>query len=107
MSKHQPTADIPKNPAVRRAWIVYQLRIRGTSLRCLARNHDVTHQAMSNALMLSSARLQTVIAEAIGLTPQQLFPEFYDGTGNRLSWTRETKRTTRRDGGNVENKEVA
>lgn len=83
-------------------WILGELRLRGTSLRRLAAEHGVSQQAMSHALIASSSHLEAVIAEAIGLTAQQLFPERFDEQGNRLSWTREQQRITRQFGRNVE-----
>jgi len=96
------TVNIPKNPAERRVWITGQLRLRGTSLRRLAVQEGVSPQAMSNALMLPSSHLEEVIAKALGLTAQQLFPERFDANGNRLGWTRDQQRTTRDQSRNVE-----
>ncbi len=94
MSNAHTSHDVPKNPAERRAWIVYRLRVAGTSLRRLAAASGVSQQAMSHALMAPSSHLETVIAEVLGLTPQALFPERFDAAGNRLGWTREMQRST-------------
>ena len=103
-----PTSNlIPKNPAERRGWIVWQLRLKGTSLRRLAAEHGVSQQAMSHALTASSSHLETVIAEALGLRPEQLFPERFDDRGNRLTWTRDQQRSTRRMVRNVEEEQAA
>lgn len=88
-------------------WIVGQLRLRGTSLRRLADQTGVSQQAMSHALTGSSSHLEPVIAQALGLTPQQLFPERFTAEGVRLHWTREPQRTTRRRPGNVEQESAA
>lgn len=95
--------NIPKNPVERRAWIIHRLRFeRGLSLRQLALREGVTPQAMSHALMSASSHLQTVIADELGLTPQQLFPEFFATNGERLTWTRDQHRITRASSRNVE-----
>jgi len=107
MSTAIATLNIPKNPAQRRVWICGELRLRGTSLRRLAQKEKVSHQAMSAALVTSSSHLQAVIAAALGLTPQQLFPEYFDRSGNRLNLTREPQRNTGRPGRNVESGEAA
>lgn len=108
MSIAPATFDVPKNPAERRAWVVYQLRVRGLSLRALAQREGVSHQAMSLALTAPSSYLETVIAEALGLEPQDLFPERYDAaTGRRLCQTREPQRSTRRGRGNVQKEAAA
>ena len=102
------TFDIPKNPAVRREWIGFQLRIRGLSRAALARREGVSHQAVSAAALGGGSRhLQEVIAAAIDVTPQALFPELYDEQGNRLGVTRPPNRTTRRGGGNGKDQEAA
>jgi Ner family transcriptional regulator len=99
--------NTPKNPAERRAWIKYQLEMRGLSVRRLALREGVSQQAMSHALIGPSSHLQPVIAKAIGMAVQELFPEFYDEHGNRLGRTREKQRTTRNINCNVKNREAA
>lgn len=107
MSNAPANLDVPKNPADRRAWIKFRLETKGLSLRGLARIEGVTHQAMSHALLGPSSHLQPVIAEAIGLTVHQLFPEWYDGNGERLGRIRERQRSTRRHPDNVQSGEAA
>lgn len=107
MTIYPSTVTVPKNPAQRRVWILGQLRLLGTSLRRLAAVEGVSPQAMSNALNLPSSHLETVIATALGLTAQQLFPERFDAAGNRLGWTRTPQRTTRAAGRNVEEERAA
>ncbi len=97
----------PKNPAERRGWVIWQLRNRGWSLSRIALQEGVSVQAVSMALMVPSSHLQQVIAETLGLTPQQLFPEFFDAAGRRLGRTREQHRITRPGRGNVEEERAA
>lgn len=92
MTRDLTSLDVPKNPAERRAWVVYQLRIRGNSIRRLAEDTGVSQQAMSAALMAPSARLEGVLAEAIGLSVRALFPERYRGN-ERICRTRPAKPT--------------
>jgi lambda repressor-like predicted transcriptional regulator len=101
MSNAIATPKVPKNPAVRRVWICAQLRIKGHSLRKLAQREGVSHQAMSAALMTPNAHLEPVVAGALGLTPQQLFPERFDHIGNRICRTSVPQRNTRNPTGNV------
>lgn len=107
MSITSSTVDIPKEPAIRRAWVVYQLRIRGLSFGSLARDSGVSRQAISNALLMPSSHLEEIIAEAIGLTAQELFPERFDATGRRLHRTRSPERNTRANPDNVKTGEAA
>ncbi|MQX36859.1 helix-turn-helix domain-containing protein [Roseospira navarrensis] len=86
---HDPSnTAIPKNPAERRAWIVYRLRSLGLSLAELGRQTGVSAQAMSAACVAPNIHLEPVIAEAIGLTPQELFPERWSECGRRLTQSR-------------------
>lgn len=103
MSNAIATSDVPKNPAVRRVWICGQLRLRGTSLRALAQNEGVTHQAMSATLVAPNVHLEPVISGALGFTPDQLFPERFDSRGNRVVRTCNRQRTTRPIRAKVEN----
>lgn len=108
MAIEPATFDIPKNPTVRRAWIGFQLRIRGLSHRELARREGVSHQAVSQAALGGgSQHLQETLADALGLTPQALFPELYDDAGRRLGRTRDRKRTIRSDAAPVKKEDVA
>jgi len=102
-----PSVNIPQNSVHRRRWVIYQLSLKGLSLRQLAIREGVTTQAMSGALMTSSSHLREVIATALGLTAQTLFPEDFDAAGNRLGWTREQQRSTRPHGRNVEDGRAA
>lgn len=108
MSNAQATLDIPKNPAQRRAWICYQLRLLNLSLRDLARREGVSHQVMSVAAAgFGSSHLQEALAETLGLKPQRLFPEHYDPSGKRLGRVREKKRITRLRRGNDQSEDAA
>lgn len=107
MSNAPATVNVPKNPAERRGWIKYQLETRGLSLRRLARDEGVSHQAVSYALVAPSSHLQPVIADAIGLTVHELFPEWYDADGTRRGQTRVPQRSTGRTPRNVEEERAA
>lgn len=107
MSNAPATLNIPKEPARRRVWVKGELELRGLSLRKLAVREGVSHQAMSSALVTPSSHLQAVIAEALGLTVHQLFPEWYDASGARLGRTRSPQRITGRRASNVESGEAA
>lgn len=89
------TTEVPKEPAVRRVWIVAMLRLRGTSLRRIANEQGVSHQAASNALLVPSQYIESAIADAIGVPVARLFPERFDALGNRIAQTRPQKRSTR------------
>jgi len=102
MSIYPSTLDVPKNPAERRGWVCYQLRLRGSSLTRIAKEEGVSLQAVSNALMMPSSFIEPAIAAALGLTVEQLFPERFDAMGQRLAHTRQVKRSTVTGHGNVQ-----
>lgn len=107
MTNENTTLDIPKEPASRRAWVIYQLRVRGLSLSQLAADIGVSQQAMSEALMRPSSHIEPVIAKAIGVSVEQLFPERYDAAGNRLFREREPQRSSGAKARNVKGRRVA
>jgi len=102
MTADTSTVDIPRNPTERRGWIIWQLRNLGWSLSRIAREEGVSLQAVSAALLVPSSHLHTRIAETLGLTRQQIWPEFYAPTGEPLGRTRPQHRSTRPAGRNVQ-----
>lgn len=107
MATDQTPLDIPKEPVHRRAWVIYQLRLRGLSLRRLAAKAGVSQQAMSEALIRPHSHLEPVIAAAIELTVEQLFQERFDANGNRLIRTREMQRSSGAKPRNVKGRRAA
>jgi lambda repressor-like predicted transcriptional regulator len=88
--------QIPPNPFVRRAWIIFQLHVAaGISLATIADDEGCSRQAVSLALTHPNARLEEAIAQRLGVTAAQLFPERFDEHGTRLHVIRETNRTPR------------
>jgi Ner family transcriptional regulator len=88
------TNDVPKEPTQRRAWVGYQLKIRGSSIRRLAFENNVSPQSVGQALMAPSFHLERVIAKALGLRVEQLFPERYSADGCRKMTTRTPQRSS-------------
>jgi len=82
------TIAIPKKPASESwhpAFIVYQLRLRGLSLRRLARLHGFSESACTTAIHYPVPRIERLIADAVGVQPQEIWPARYnpDGTPKR------------------------
>ncbi len=73
--------DIPKEPAVRREWIKYQLRLKGYSLRQLSAEHGVYWTTAQQVLRVPMPKWEKIISDKIGLLPQDLWPERYDQDG--------------------------
>lgn len=79
MTTNPDYQQIPADPVQRNEWIKFQLRMRGSSLSQLARELGVTRQAVRNALASSYPRMERVIAAEIGLDPETIWPERYNG----------------------------
>jgi lambda repressor-like predicted transcriptional regulator len=103
MTSAPASQAIPKNPAKRRAWVGYMLKTRGLSLRALARELGVTHQAVGAALMAPSVRIEQAIADALDIAVTDLFPERFDDLGNRLHITRPANISAGRAPGDSQN----
>jgi lambda repressor-like predicted transcriptional regulator len=106
-------SDIPENPAVRGAWVVFKLRVAGSSLKAVGDLEGVTKQAVSNAVSRaggngSSERLEKAVAAALRLPVKDLFPERYDpSTGLRKRAVSVSKTTTPSRPRNVKAQEAA
>ena len=79
------TINIPKDPAVKREWIKYQLRLKGYSLSKLCKEHGVTKSIAVNALIRTYPKWEAIIAATIDLTPQELWPERYGTDGKPIN----------------------
>lgn len=73
--------DIPITEPQRRAWIKYQLELRGYTLSSLARELGVSRHAPKLALDRPYPRMERAIAERLELDPAQIWPERYDASG--------------------------
>jgi lambda repressor-like predicted transcriptional regulator len=101
MTHETPNFEIPKEPAHRRAWVLYQLKIRGLSLRKLGKEWGMYPQSIAHALMAPSFHTEIALAKVIDLTPQQLFPERFDAAGRRLHCVRHPNLKTPGENRNV------
>ena len=81
MDIDKKTSDLFHDESKRRAWIIYQLALKDESLASIAREAGVSRQAIWQALVKPYPRAERIIAESLGLTPQALFPERYNGDG--------------------------
>lgn len=99
MSSDTSTLPIPSEPHQRRKWIIYQLQSRGLTLAAIGGELGVIRQAVSDALIRPSARIEEAIAAKLGTTPQELFPERFDSDGHRLHRPRPRREQPRRDAG--------
>jgi len=81
------------------AYIVYQLRLKGLSLRRLARLNGYAPTSGTTAIYRQFPKVERLIADAIGVEPKTIWPSRYnaDGTPKRR---RATKGNTARTGRN-------
>lgn len=70
--------EIPLDADKRREWIKYKLKILGTSLAELGRQHQTTRQNVSTALYRPNPKWEYIIASELGLSPAEIWPERYD-----------------------------
>lgn len=99
----KPTEQVPKEPAVRRAWILYQLKIRGVTMRDIADEEGVSDRAVAAALLSPSSYLEKAIAAKLGMTACELFSDRFTACGKRLNRTKPRNRSSLVPAHNVEN----
>lgn len=84
-TKKQTLYDILRDPAKRRAWVIYQLSLQGKTLAGIAEKHGKTRSAIYNAFTKPYPRMEKLIADELGMLVCDLFPERYtDGFPNRV-----------------------
>jgi Ner family transcriptional regulator len=65
------------DPKLRAEWIKYQLRIRGQSLAQIARDAGCNRNTVTSVWTRRYPAMQRRIADALGMSPEILFPERY------------------------------
>lgn len=69
---------IPSDPQKRLQWAMRELAKCQTTLAWVARANNLSPVGLRSAFFQPSFRAEKVIAEALQMTPEQLFPERYD-----------------------------
>lgn len=87
---------VPGDARERSIWVQAKLRLHATSFAQIARRLGVTGRAVGQAMYAPNHRVETAIAQAIGLEPTRLFAERYAQDGTRLHSIRAPRGT---DGG--------
>lgn len=92
---------MPKNEPERWLHIKFQLELKGYSFASLGRETGVSRTSMSSTKRTWLFKNQKAIADKLGLTPQEIWPERYGDDGRpkfhspwypRKSTTRNSKR---------------
>lgn len=93
------TKALLADPKRRRDWVIYQLRLQGRSMADVARKAEppVRRQTLYNAFLTPYPRMEKLIADSVGLTPQQVFPERYDRDGLPVRRMGRPKKSTTKD----------
>jgi Ner family transcriptional regulator len=72
---------MPADVRDRGHWVRYQLRLRGLTFGGIARELHVSRGTVRKAVLVPYPKMETAIAEKLGLRPAQIWPERYDGRG--------------------------
>ncbi|PID65857.1 MAG: DNA-binding protein [Gammaproteobacteria bacterium] len=62
-----------------RAYIGARLKMNGTNTAKLSRDHGYPGDALKNAYVQPWPKAEKIIASAIGVTPEEIWPERYEG----------------------------
>jgi len=86
MELDSKTKALLHDPEKRWAWIRYQLNLQGITIRHIALCNGVKPQTVARARHQPYPKMEKALADALDLTPQELFPDRYgeDGLPARL-----------------------
>lgn len=75
---------IPKNDREKWVWIKAMLELKHSSLSILARDLKMARQSVQQVRFKTSRRVEKAIAEKLGYTPEQIWPERYPVVKQRI-----------------------
>ncbi|CAA0103205.1 helix-turn-helix domain-containing protein [Zhongshania aliphaticivorans] len=78
------TKQLIQDPIKRRAWVIFQLSLKGQTFASVAREHGYERTAPRQAFERRYPRMEQILADAVGLPVQALWPERYDLDGTPL-----------------------
>ena len=96
--------DTPKKPAQQDwlpAYLVYRLRLAGLSFRRLSRQHGYCASSAQMATRIPWPKMERIVADALGVQPQEIWPSRYHADGTPKSGRGERgigRRRSKRDG---------
>lgn len=101
--KHQIMATLyaipkPKEPHLLREWVKYVLRLKGITLTALANQHGARRDATSIVFLRPSPKWEKIIADAVVMMPEELWPERYTKRAARKTQTLKRKSTRKTRG---------
>lgn len=71
------TTQRPKEPHLLREWVKYQLRLKGITFMALAKQHGAGRELVSRAFTKRMPKWEKIIANALLMMPEELWPERY------------------------------
>ena len=79
-------ANIKQNPVSEElwSWIHHRIKTKGFNWITLAEKHGCHPSTIKTAKDYAYPRIEKIIAEAIGMTPQALFPNRYTSDGKPI-----------------------
>ncbi len=85
MNTTQLLRFLPLDKHARAEWILYALHQSGHSIAALSSQHGVKRSSACQCLRIPMPKWERIIADALGVRPEQLWPERYgpDGKPNR------------------------
>lgn len=87
------TKNDHKKPHLIKEWVKYQLGIRGLSFAELARrNGGVRREVPGKAFYMSYPKWERIIATALDMKPEQLWPERYEARSVKKSCGKSTRK---------------
>lgn len=90
------TEQKPKEPHLIKEWVKYQLGIRGLSFAELARqNGGVRREVPGKVFYMSYPKWERIVAVALGVQPEELWPERYAARAAKKACGKSTRKRGR------------
>ena len=86
---------------------MYRLRLKGLSLRRLARLNGYAPGSATLVMRMAWPKIERLVAGAIGVAPQEIWPSRYNEDGSPKSGLHSRKHSTAIKARNVENGKAA
>lgn len=64
--------------------IIFALRAKGITAAELAKQNGLSRFTVYNGMERPAPKVQALIADALGVPRQKIWPQFYDAEGNRI-----------------------
>jgi Ner family transcriptional regulator len=89
------TTPKPKEPHLLRAWVLYQLALKGITFSSLAKQNGGRRDLPSRAFTQRSPKWEKIIADALLKMPSELWPERYAAEAAKVACGKSTRKSRR------------